>query len=174
MSKFDLTPQLEGTNIQLRGITTDDQTALLQISADPSIWQQHPNKNLYKPDVFKTWFNTALESKALVVIDKQSEQIIGSSRFYEIDPDHKSLFIGYTFLTCAYWGGTTNRELKTLMLDHAFVSFETVCFHIAEDNMRSRKACEKIGGNFSHSANRRGLPYCWYKLEKSDYLSQTN
>jgi RimJ/RimL family protein N-acetyltransferase len=54
--------------------------------------------------------------------------------------------IGYSYLARAYWGGIYNSAVKTLMLNHAFNTFDTVIFYIAKQNMRSRKAVEKIGG----------------------------
>ena len=45
-----------------------------------------------------------------------------------------------------YWGGPTNRALKTLMLEHAFRSVDRVIFHVGAGNLRSRKAMEKLGG----------------------------
>ena len=54
------------------------------------------------------------------------------------------------------WGGSFNRELKTLMLDHAFRFVEHVIFHVGESNARSRKAMEKIGGVFVGNVERKG------------------
>ncbi len=53
--------------------------------------------------------------------------------------------IGWTFLARKYWGGLYNRELKDLMLAHAFRFVETVVFYVGENNIRSQKATEKIG-----------------------------
>ena len=58
--------------------------------------------------------------------------------------------IGFTFLARDYWGGQTNREMKSLMLCHAFCWAKVVWFHVGLNNLRSRKAVEKIGGVFSH------------------------
>jgi RimJ/RimL family protein N-acetyltransferase len=54
--------------------------------------------------------------------------------------------IGWTFLTRRYWGGRYNWEMKQLMLAHAFKFVETVVFLVGQDNIRSQKAMEKIGG----------------------------
>jgi hypothetical protein len=43
-------------------------------------------------------------------------------------------------------GGTTNREVKRLMLDHAFTFVDTVIFWVGEQNWRSQGAMTKIGG----------------------------
>ena len=82
---------------------------------------------------------------AFIVLDKKSDEPIGSSRFYEYDEIRKSIAIGYTFLAKKYWGTTYNKAMKTLMLDHAFKFVETVIFHIGAKNIRSQKAIEKLG-----------------------------
>ena len=88
----------------------------------------------------------ALESGgAFVVIDKKTQQIIGSTRFYGYDSEKSEIEIGWTFLARKYWGGRYNREMKRLLLDHAFQFVETVVFLVGEKNFRSQKAMEKIG-----------------------------
>ena len=62
--------------------------------------------------------------------------------------------IGWTFLVRKHWGGTTNREVKRLMLDHAFTFVDTVVFWVGEANWRSQRAMEKIG-----AIRRDGLAY---------------
>jgi RimJ/RimL family protein N-acetyltransferase len=56
--------------------------------------------------------------------------------------------IGYTYLERAHWGGTTNREVKALMIAHAFRFARTVWFHVSPGNARSQRALEKIGARF--------------------------
>ncbi len=58
--------------------------------------------------------------------------------------------IGFTFLITRPWGGHTNTELKALMLEHAFNTASSVWFHIGSNNLRSRRAVEKLGARFSH------------------------
>jgi RimJ/RimL family protein N-acetyltransferase len=53
--------------------------------------------------------------------------------------------IGYSFLRRDHWGGGTNRQMKRLMLDHAFRWARTVWFHVSPGNLRSQKALERIG-----------------------------
>jgi RimJ/RimL family protein N-acetyltransferase len=57
--------------------------------------------------------------------------------------------IGWTFLARSHWGRDFNREMKRLMLAHAFTGVDRVVFHIGEANIRSRKACENIGGRLT-------------------------
>ena len=144
---FDLQPNLIGELIRLRPLTPEDWDALFAIASDPLIWEQHPESDRYKEDVFKLFFGEALESGgAFVIIDTKSQQMIGSTRFYGYDPEKSEIEIGWTFLARNYWGGRYNRELKELMLAHAFKFVQNVIFYVGENNIRSRKATEKIGG----------------------------
>jgi len=144
---FDLQPHLKGELIELRPLTPQDWQDLFSVASDPLIWEQHPESDRYNEDVFKIFFSEALESGgAFVIIDRKNQQIIGSTRFFGCDPEKSEIEIGWTFLARKYWGGRYNRELKQLMLDHAFKFVENVIFYVGENNIRSQKATEKIGG----------------------------
>jgi N-acetyltransferase len=54
--------------------------------------------------------------------------------------------IDWTFLARSYWGGIYNREIKQLMLNHAFKFVNSITFITGKQNLRSQKAMEKIGG----------------------------
>jgi len=124
----------------------EDWNDLFAVAADPLIWEQHPESDRYKEDVFKVFFKDALESGgAFVVIDTKSKRIIGSTRYHGYDPEKSEVEIGWTFLARKCWGGRYNREMKQLMLAHAFQFVENVVFYVGENNIRSQKATEKIG-----------------------------
>src|SRR6266567_768306 len=143
---FDLQPNLKGELIELRPLAPEDWNELFAVASDPLIWQQHPESDRYKENVFKIFFREAMEcGGAFVIIDTKNQQIIGSTRFYGYDPERSEIEIGWTFLARKYWGGRYNREMKRLLLDHAFKFVENVVFLVGEHNIRSRKAMEKIG-----------------------------
>jgi N-acetyltransferase len=145
-NQFDLQPNLKGELLELRPLRAEDWDDLFGVASDRLIWEQHPESDRYKEEIFKLFFKEALESGgAFVVIDKTSQEIIGSTRFHGYDPEKSEIEIGWTFLARKYWGGRYNREMKQLMLTHAFQFVENVIFHIGENNVRSRKATEKIG-----------------------------
>jgi len=145
--QFDLQPNLKGELLDLRPLRPDDWDDLFAVASDRLIWEQHPESDRYKEEVFKVFFREALEcGGAFVVIDKTSQEIIGSTRFHGYDPDKSEIEIGWTFLARKYWGGRYNREMKQLMLTHAFKFVENVIFHVGENNIRSQKATERIGG----------------------------
>jgi N-acetyltransferase len=143
---FDLQPHLKGELIELRPLTPEDWDDLFAVASDPLIWEQHPENDRYKEEVFRAFFRGALESGgALVAINAKAQQIIGSTRFHGYDPEKSEIEIGWTFLARKYWGGRYNREMKQLMLAHAFKFVDNVVFFVGENNTRSRRATEKIG-----------------------------
>jgi RimJ/RimL family protein N-acetyltransferase len=172
MKTLNLQPTLQGPTLTLRPLTADDLEGLYAAASDPLVWAQHPDPLRHQRAVFETrFFYPGLQAgSALAVIDQASGHIIGSSRFYDVDATKRELAIGYTFLARPYWGGATNRELKSLMLDHAFEWAQRVWFHIGVDNLRSRKAIEKIGAQLSHVMDREingGIyPTAFYSLAR--------
>jgi RimJ/RimL family protein N-acetyltransferase len=144
---FDLQPRLHNESIRLEPLGVDDFEVLYAVAKDPLIWEQHPNKDRYQRQVFQAYFNTAIQSGgAFRVIDPATGELIGSSRFYDLDESQRRVSIGYTFIARSRWGGPCNRALKTLMLDHAFRYVEQVIFQVGIHNWRSRRAMEKLGG----------------------------
>ena len=147
--EFDLQPTLRGELIELRPLRPDDFDALFSVASDPLIWEQHPESDRYQRDVFQKYFDGALESKgAFAIIERESGRIIGSSRYCNLNSGNSEVEIGWTFLEREFWGGSFNRELKKLMLDHAFQFVDRVVFVVGEKNLRSQKALEKIGARF--------------------------
>lgn len=144
---FYLQPTLRGELLELRPLLEEDFHDLYAVAKDPLIWEQHPNKDRYKEEVFKEFFREALESGgALTAIDSKDGRVIGSSRFYGYDEERSEIEIGWTFLARSHWGGVYNREMKQLMLRHAFRFVNRVIFLVGPQNLRSQRALEKIGG----------------------------
>jgi RimJ/RimL family protein N-acetyltransferase len=116
-------------------------------ASDPLIWEVHPVRDRYTQAVFKEYFDGAIASQsAFAFIERANGSLIGSSRYHEHHPERSEIEIGWTFLVRAYWGGATNREIKRLMLNHAFTFVDTVLFWVGESNWRSQRAMTKIGG----------------------------
>lgn len=144
---FDVQPYLKGELLELRPLREEDYGDLYAVAADPLVWEQHPDPERYQEEAFSGFFRNALESRgALAVIDKGDRRLIGSSRYHGYDEERDEVEIGWTFLARSHWGGVYNRELKRLMLDHAFRFVSSVIFLVGPDNVRSQRAVEKIGG----------------------------
>jgi RimJ/RimL family protein N-acetyltransferase len=145
--RMNLQPRLVGELLELRPVRPDDWDELFAAAADPLIWEVHPSPDRYKEESFRKYFQGALDSGgALVAIDRASGSIVGSSRYHGYDEKESVIEIGFTFLARAYWGGKHNGDMKRLMLDHAFRFVENVTFRVGIQNLRSRRAVEKIGG----------------------------
>ena len=175
--EIDIQPILVGKNITLRPLLREDFSALYQVASDPVIWEMHPDSTRYKRDIFEErYFVDAIASGgALVVLDNQSGRIIGASRYYKYNPKQQEISIGFTFLEPAKWGNGTNGEMKELMLSHIFSYVQAAWFHVGENNLRSRKAIEKLGATLSYKEDREldGSPYVqlYYKLGSSEYCA---
>jgi RimJ/RimL family protein N-acetyltransferase len=145
-------PTLAGARVRLRPLLEADRDALHAAAADPGVWAQHSERNRHERPVFDRFFDAALAlgadaaaGGALVAEDAVTGRVIGSSRYYDWNPADGSVVIGYTFLERARWGDGTNREMKRLMLEHAFRWARTAWFHVSPGNLRSRRALEAIG-----------------------------
>jgi RimJ/RimL family protein N-acetyltransferase len=143
---MELQPVLVGARLRLRPLKAADFEEMYAAASDPLIWEQHPAPDRHERRVFEQFFNRGLKSRgALAVLDKETGEIVGTSRYYDVE-GRDSVCIGFTFLVRKLWGGGFNRELKFLMLDHAFIYVRRALFHVGEQNLRSRRAMEKIGG----------------------------
>jgi RimJ/RimL family protein N-acetyltransferase len=129
---MDLTlqPYLENDFVILRPLKLSDFQGLCEVGSDSLIWQQHQSKDRYTLENFKIFFEDAIKSKsALAILDAKDEKLMGSSRFKVIDAfDGGVVEIGWSFLSCAYWGGMYNRAFKKLMVNHSLMSVQNVIF----------------------------------------------
>jgi N-acetyltransferase len=171
---FDLQPTLKGDLLSLRPMRTEDFDAVFAAASDPLIWELHPERDRYTEPRFRTYFQGGLDSGgALVAIDNATGRIIGSSRYCGYAPDRSEVEVGWTFLERAYWGGRYNGEMKRLMLEHAFRFVDHVVFLIGEDNARSRRAVEKIGGvRIENRIDSRGQDRVVYRITADAYASR--
>jgi len=150
MTRIDATPDwqptLHGAKVMLRPMKQDDLDPLHAAASDPLIWAQHSVRNRHLRAVFERYFSGGMAcGGSLVAVDRSSGRLVGSSRYYGWDAGERSVIIGYTFLERAHWGTGTNRQMKRLMLDHAFRWASVVWFHVSPENLPSQRALERIG-----------------------------
>ncbi|UTX48802.1 GNAT family N-acetyltransferase [Chryseobacterium sp. MA9] len=144
---FSVQPVLENEEFQLIPLQQGDFESLYEVASDPKVWEQHPNKDRYKKEVFENFFTGAMESKgAFKIIEKATGDVLGSSRYYDFDEEDNHIFIGYTFYGTKSWGKGINPQVKKLMLDYIFQFVDKVHFHIGKENFRSQTALERLGG----------------------------
>lgn len=148
MMNFSIQPILENETALMLPLTATDFNALYAVAADEAIWQQHPNKDRWKKEVFLSFFDGAMLSKgAFKIVDKKSGEVAGSTRFYDYNEEEKSILIGYTFYSTRFWGTGINHIVKKLMMDYIFQYVDKVQFHIGAENIRSQIAITRLGAN---------------------------
>src|SRR6185295_18957229 len=102
---FDMQPQLlEDGLIKITPLTANDFEQLFITASDPAIWEQHPEKDRYKRDVFQRYFDSAVKSQsAFLVFEKSTSRLIACTRYLHYEPATSKIEIGYTFLAKAFW-----------------------------------------------------------------------
>jgi RimJ/RimL family protein N-acetyltransferase len=175
VTRPDFRPTLIGPTITIRPIASDDWPELFDAGSDPEIWKVHPVPDRYTEPGFRKFFDGAVDSKmGFVFLDRASGRLIGSSRYYGYEPALSEIEIGWTFIVRSHWGGAANREVKRLMLDHAFTFVDTVVFWVGDENWRSQGAMTKIGGVKREGLLTRELsddrPYFIFEITKGRYL----
>ena len=167
-------PTLENELVILRPLRSEDHDDLFKVASDPLLWEQHPSFDRYKPEVFLVFFEEALATRnAFVIIDKKTQRIIGSSRYYDFDLENDKVKVGYSFLDRKCWGGNYNFAHKQLLLDYAFQFVDEVIFEIGETNFRSQKGTAKLGvekgEHFLLDVKGEKFPYITYMLTKEKW-----
>ena len=103
------------------------------------------------PEGMGPWLDHALamaeagSELPFVLID--ADRVVGTTRFYDINPDVPTLAIGYTFHAASVWRTHVNTANKRLLLGHAFdtLGVQSVYFHTSHLNLRSQAAIERLG-----------------------------
>jgi RimJ/RimL family protein N-acetyltransferase len=143
---------LEGQHTRLEPLSLAHHEALLTAAGDGQLWNSTvtlvPNH-----DTITTYIEAALTAQArgtelpFVIIRKSSGKVVGTTRFYEIDPNDRRLAIGYTWLSVSAQRTAVNTEAKLLLLTHAFEfwKFNRVEFITDVLNQQSRRAILRLG-----------------------------
>jgi RimJ/RimL family protein N-acetyltransferase len=175
MAAIDLQPTLTDGDIRLRPLRAGDWPALYAVASDPLIWAVHPAHDRWQEPVFRTFFDDAMRSGgALAITRTATGEIIGSSRFDRVRAGEGEVEIGWTFLARSEWGGPVNFAVKRLMVGHALRFFERVIFVIGKDNVRSRRAVEKIGARLTERTLDVPMagamaPHVVYAIDRADF-----
>jgi RimJ/RimL family protein N-acetyltransferase len=181
------TPILEGPCVRLEPLTLAHLPALEDIAFDPTIWK-YMVFSVHTPADLRAWVEAALTAMAAgtalpwVTVKRghhgQPDEVIGCTRFLDLDLHNRTTELGNTWLTAPYRGTRINTEAKLLQLTYAFetlnllrVSFKT---HIA--NQRSQAAIRAIGGIYEGTfRNHLLMPdgsqrdSAWYSITNKDW-----
>ena len=146
---------LQGFQVELLPLEEKHLEELSVAASDKELWKVIPTDCSNREKFFEVYRQafTARENGAeypFVIFHKPSEKIIGSTRFFDIFPEHRKLEIGWTWITKEFWGTAVNFECKLLLLTFCFETLKTIRVQLKtnELNIRSRTAIGKIGATF--------------------------
>lgn len=145
---------LEGEQVVLKPLQPEHIDTLIGVGNDPQIWEflsvpfdeQHIRKYFYEEALVNRENSTQFP---FTIFDKAGN-IIGTTRFGEIEPEHRKLEIGWTWYAREVWGNGNNEECKYLLLSYAFEKLGAVRVQLKtnEKNYRSRRAILRLGCTF--------------------------
>ena len=155
MSTFDFTFDLtlENKRVELRPLAKTDIAFLLPFSLkEPALWD-YSITSAAGEEALTTYVENALALRnnkkgyPFLVFDKATQQVAGSTRFYDMDFHHKTLSLGYTWYGKKFQRTGLNRQCKLLLLTFAFekLKMERVEFRADARNQRSLDAMKGIG-----------------------------
>lgn len=141
---------ISGKKIILRPPLQSDLTGLINAAKDGEIWE---NPWAIFPNIqeMQNYLNNLLKETRLmlpfIIVLRESNEIIGSTRFFNIDHDNNRVEIGHTWISKTYRRTAVNTEAKFLMLQYAFEKLNCIAVEIRTDvlNEISRKAIERLG-----------------------------
>lgn len=150
---MELSPiTLEGQHVRLEPLTQVHADALINAASDGELWRTTLTV-IPDPASVASYIEAALDGQSLgkelpfVIINKSSNEVVGTTRFYEIRPDDRAAAIGYTWLARSAQRTPINTEAKLLLLTHAFETWQCVRVELITDarNEQSRTAILRLG-----------------------------
>lgn len=144
---------LENEWVRLEPLQLSDFDKLLPYSEnEPEIWEFNSGGADGKENLEKYISNAILQRETekeypFIVFDKTAQIYVGSTRFYAIFIENKTIEIGYTWYGKKYQGSGINKNCKYLLLEFAFekLNMERVAFAANSKNNRSLNAMKGIG-----------------------------
>jgi RimJ/RimL family protein N-acetyltransferase len=105
---------LNSEHFRLTQMHSTDFDALYAVAKDPAIWAQHPESNRWQEAIFRRFFVAGLANPegCFLITDKDTEQAVGSTRFYGFDHRERSIWLGYTFFLGLIGVGERIRKLS--------------------------------------------------------------
>lgn len=144
-------PLLQGKTVRLEPLTEAHLEGIYRVACDPSIWT-HMTGAIFDRASLQRWFETAqrLTPYTWVTVLQTTNEVIGSTRFADLDLHHRTVEIGYTWLSSSQRGSKANPEAKLLQLRHAFedLKLRRVALKTHHENLRSQAAIRKLGAKY--------------------------
>jgi RimJ/RimL family protein N-acetyltransferase len=153
MEVMDGNTVLDGYGVRLEPVAERHLCDLRAACADPKLWEFTFQPNPFVDEAgTSAWFAAArgADTLAFAIVDARAEEVVATTRFFDIDARHRKLEIGWTALNPTRWRTHVNTACKLLLLRYAFDEWNAarVQFKAEAKNARSRRAIERIGATF--------------------------
>ena len=141
---------LEGEGVRLEPMGQEHAQGLYNRGRTEADWAFLPRSCFVDQADTRQWIDEAREDAAslpFVIVETAKNKVVGSTRYLNIRPQHKSLEIGWTWLGHEWQRTPVNTETKSLLLTHAFERLGCIRVEFKTDdrNLRSQRALERIG-----------------------------
>ena len=152
----DLSGRFTGQVVRVEPLAAEHEPGLINAAGDPQMFEWMPVDMASSREALHDWLTTALASAQagrevpFTVLEAQTGEVLGSTRFLEIRLEHLRAEVGWTWVTRSAWSSGANVETKLLLLEHAFetVGLRRVEFKTDARNERSRGALLAAGAKF--------------------------
>ena len=152
----NLVSVLEGEIVRLEPLARRHEKELFEAALDERIWRWMPYDAGGSRERFQAWLEDALAASsagteaAFATLEAATGELVGSTRYLALRPEHRGLEIGWTWLAPAHWQTGANVEAKLLMLEHAFERLGCLRVEFKTDsrNERSRAALAALPAQF--------------------------
>ncbi len=175
-------PVLEGRIVRLEPLSSSHEDALWDASREPETWRWLSIVQPRTRDEWRSWMGQAVGAAGtgteIPLVTLRRQEVVGSTRFLALRPEHRSVEIGWTWLHPSAWNTGANVEAKLLQLEHAFETWGCRRVELKTDalNERSRRALEALGTTFEgihrkHMLVRDGenRDSAWYSVTDDDW-----
>ena len=141
---------LTGETLQLEPLRQEHAQGLYNRGRSADDWRYMPRACFIDMADTRQWIDEAIEAPGqlpFAIVERAKNKVIGSTRYLNIRPEHRSLEIGWTWLGQQWQRTEVNTEVKWLLLSHAFERLGCVRVEFKTDarNARSQRALERIG-----------------------------
>jgi RimJ/RimL family protein N-acetyltransferase len=141
---------LTGETLQLEPLRQEHAQGLYNRGRSAGDWSYMPRACFIDMADTRQWIDEAIAAPGqlpFAIVEKAKGKVIGSTRYLNIRPEHRSLEIGWTWLGQQWQRTAANTEAKLLLLCHAFDRLGCVRVEFKTDarNARSQRALERIG-----------------------------
>jgi RimJ/RimL family protein N-acetyltransferase len=141
---------LEGSLVRLEPLGPEHLAGLIDIGLEADIWRWMPIP-IQTPGEMRAWLDSSLEAAEqgsempFATIVRDGDKVVGSTRYMNIEPRHRRLEIGYTWINPQWQRSAVNSEAKLLMLRHAFDTLGALRVEFKTDSLNERSRAALLG-----------------------------